>query len=365
MFKDPSTAFLIALAFFCIFVALTCGSDDSSSTGDDDSPSSDTGETGDDDNDADDDDSAFEPAFDITFFVLSDTHSNPNPDIDQTAAVRAVNMVAAEGQWPGTIEGESTGFMDGPVGDPLGVVFTGDITGSGDASAGASDLKTFKDFYGGQGDVTIEYPAYLGLGNHDVDRDDLFAETYRKRMWEYVEQNHKEPGSTVPVTDFDVASRAYSWDWEGVHLLQTHKVATDTQHGQALALEWLADDLYEEGNGDEPIVLFQHFGFDAFGQQDRWWTNQDRKALFSELGGYNVVAIFAGHSHAARNYQWNGIDVVQVNNIKAEIGEGNNDGSGSFAIVRMTDTRFQMMTCRWLNEDGDYELIAPFLVKDY
>jgi hypothetical protein len=50
---------------------------------------------------------------------------------------------------------------------------------------------------------------------------------------------------------------------------------------------------------------------------------------------------------------------LQVNNAKAEINTGNNDGNGSFAIVRVTDKQFDMVTCRWTDDQGGYELIGP------
>ena len=52
--------------------------------------------------------------------------------------------------------------------------------------------------------------------------------------------------------------------------------------------------------------------------------------------------------------------VFQVNNAKAEINTGNNDGNGSFAIVRVTDQKLEVVTCRWLDDTGRYELIGPW-----
>jgi cytolysin (calcineurin-like family phosphatase) len=98
---------------------------------------------------------------------------------------------------------------------------------------------------------------------------------------------------------------------------------------------------------------------DAFGTEDRWWTAPMRTAYRNALGNRNVVGIFAGHSHGAFQYDWEGLHVMQVNNAKAEISTGNKDGNGSFAIARVTDGQFSMMTCRWLNDQGSYELIGP------
>jgi cytolysin (calcineurin-like family phosphatase) len=99
---------------------------------------------------------------------------------------------------------------------------------------------------------------------------------------------------------------------------------------------------------------------DAFGTQDRWWTAAQRTAYRNALGNRNIAGIFVGHSHAAFHYTWEGLRVFHVNNAKAENGTGNNDGNGSFAIVRITDTRLDVVTCRWLDDQGRYELVEPF-----
>jgi hypothetical protein len=59
-------------------------------------------------------------------------------------------------------------------------------------------------------------------------------------------------------------------------------------------------------------------------------------------------------------YEWEGLRVFQSNNAKAEIGTGNTDGKGAFAIVRITEDRLDVVTCRWIDDAGHYELIAPY-----
>jgi cytolysin (calcineurin-like family phosphatase) len=164
----------------------------------------------------------------------------------------------------------------------------------------------------------------------------------------------------VPVTRFDTASHAYSFDFDGVHLVQVHRFAGDTQYGLASGLPFLEQDLKLGASDGRPVLLFHHYGMDAFGTQDRWWTQAERDAYRSTLADYHVSAIFVGHSHAAFNYTWEGLRVFQVNNAKAEIGTGNNDGNGSFAIVRLVGAQLDVVTCRWLDSAGHYELIAPF-----
>lgn len=80
--------------------------------------------------------------------------------------------------------------------------------------------------------------------------------------------------------------------------------------------------------------------------------------LAGVLDGYEVAAILAGHTHFAMTYQWKGMDVIQANNAKAEIDQGNEDGNGSFAVMRIGDFGIWMVTCRWLDGDGNFEMVA-------
>jgi cytolysin (calcineurin-like family phosphatase) len=99
---------------------------------------------------------------------------------------------------------------------------------------------------------------------------------------------------------------------------------------------------------------------DAFGTNGQWWSVADRFNYRSLLTGYHVTAVMTGHTHFAFGYTWDGLTVLQVNNAKAEINAGNNDGNGSFAIVRVTDEQFDVVTARWTDDQGGFELVAPY-----
>jgi cytolysin (calcineurin-like family phosphatase) len=308
-------------------------------------------------------DAAPPPApLDVTFYVVSDTHADPPQDsYDLRAISRAINAVSQGSSWPATIGGQVTGFAGGPIAPARGVVFLGDITGWGTAP---SEIQTFRRYFekGASGDA-INFPAYVGLGNHDVDSADRppdLAAAYRAMYWQYVDDRHKATNAPVKVTRFDAASHNYSWDWDGVHLFQAHRFAGDDEFGLKNSISFLADDLADHASDGRPVFLFHHYGMDAFGTQDRWWTQGERDAYRNTLAGYRVPIIFVGHSHAAFQYDWEGHHVVHVNNAKAENGTGNNDGNGSFAIVRVTDGHVDVVTCRWLDDQGHFELIAPF-----
>ncbi len=299
---------------------------------------------------------------DVTFYVVSDTHADPPQDsYDLRAISRAINAVSQGGQWPSKIGGADTGFAGGAIAAPRGVVFTGDITGWGTAP---SEIATFRRYFeaGNSGD-SISFPSYVGLGNHDLDsadRDAGTAAAYRSQYWAYVDQRHKGSNAPVQADSFDAASHAYSWDFDDVHFVQTHRFPGDTNYGLTSNLEFLENDLAARASDGRPVFVFHHYGMDAFGTEDRWWTASDREKYRNALGNYNVVSIFVGHSHAAFQYDWEGRHVIHVNNAKAENGTGNKDGNGSFAIARITDHRFDVVTCRWVDDQGHYELVAPF-----
>jgi cytolysin (calcineurin-like family phosphatase) len=302
------------------------------------------------------------PPTDVTFFVVADTHADPPVDsYDLRAMARAVNAVGRGGSWPGSINGHATGFLGGAIAEPRGVVLVGDITGWGTAP---TEIQTFRHYFeAGNSNDAIRYPAYVGLGNHDVDdadRPPALGEAYRQMYWAYVDGRHKGASAPVRTTSFDAGSHSYSWDWDRVHLVQTHRCPGDVGYGLPSDLGFLQSDLAAHAADGRPVFVFHHYGMDAFGTQDRWWTAAQRAAYRAVLRGYHVASIITGHTHFAMQYDWESLHVFQVNNAKAENGTGNNDGNGSFAIVRITDDHLDIVTCRWTDDQGHYELIEPF-----
>jgi len=298
---------------------------------------------------------------DVTFYVVADTHADPPESYDLRAMARTIDAVARSGTWPTSIGGAATSFRGGRIAPPEGVVLVGDITGWGTAPL---EIPTFRRYFerGATAD-SIGYRAYVGLGNHDVDdadRPPALAAEYRAMFWAHVDARHKGPSAPVPVARFDAASHAYAWDVGGVHFVQTHRFPGDRGHGLASSLPFVRDDLAASARDGRPVFLFHHYGMDGFGREDRWWTDADRRAYRDALRGSHVAGIFVGHSHAAMQYTWEGLRVFHANNAKAEITTGNRDGNGSFAIVRITDDRLDVVTCRWLDDTGRFELIAPF-----
>ncbi len=80
------------------------------------------------------------------------------------------------------------------------------------------------------------------------------------------------------------------------------------------SLGWLASDLKQHASDGRAVVVFHHYGMDAFGTDGQWWSAADRFNYRSLLTGYHVSAVMTGHTHYAFGYGWDGLSVLQVTN---------------------------------------------------
>jgi cytolysin (calcineurin-like family phosphatase) len=329
------------------------------------------------------------PATDVTFLVINDIHAcrigeglspgcadEGKTDENLLRHIRALNGITS-GRWPETIDGKPTGLRSAgePIAVPLGVVACGDLTDDGGGQtaerAEGMQLKQFSQRYQeGSGDDRIHYPVYVGLGNHDLDQDgrppDL--DWYRDELRDYVRLNHKPSvffKAPLPADNYNEASDSYSWNWQGLHLVQMQRFAGDTRKGASGALDWLAADLKSFTGDGRPVVLFQHYGwdhfsterwdpvaktFDADGSGDpHWWSDKERQAFTLTLQGYNIAAIFHGHEHdAPMIYAADGFDVVKATAAY----------KGGFALVRITNGFMDVVLGETSGDDGSVAFLA-------
>ncbi len=236
-----------------------------------------------------------------------------------------------------------------------------------------SQLRQFSQRYQqGQGPDRVHYPVYCGLGNHDLDQDGPppHIDWYRRELRDYVEMNHRSSvffKPLVPVTNYDPITDNYSWDWGWLHLVQTHKFAGDTSKGAIDSLPWLKADLATYAADGRPVVLFQHFGWDAFSTErwdpvertfddtgdgaPHWWSEVQREALYAAIEDYNVVAIFHGHQHeSALVYRWKSIDLLKP---KAAY-------MGGLAIARITDKLMDVLLADVVSDSGELDFTHAF-----
>lgn len=328
---------------------------------------------------------------DATFLFVADVHAcrtangvsmacqkQGKTDANLLRHVAALNGLA-DRQWPAEIGGIATGLRSAGnrIGTPLGVVIGGDMTDDGGGqltqpSEGTQLLQFSQRYQQGEGPDRVHFPVYAGLGNHDLDQNGppQHVDWYRREMRDYIEVNHR-PGvffkPPVPANDYDVDSDCYSWDWGGLHLVQTHRFAGDIGHGAASGLPWLKRNLATFASDGRPVVLFQHYGWDAFSTErwdpakstfddegagpPHWWSEADRQALLETLHGTNVVGIFHGHQHETPMiYRRAGLDIFKP---KAAF-------MGGFALARITSSAMDVVLGEAVGEHGEVVFTNAF-----
>ncbi|MET3522832.1 metallophosphoesterase [Mesorhizobium abyssinicae] len=328
---------------------------------------------------------------DATFLFIADIHAcrmasglSPNclqegkTDAALLRSVAALNGIADK-QWPAEIGGVATGLRSAGsrIGTPLGLVTGGDITDDGggqvtEPSEGTQLLQFSQRYQQGIGPDRVHMPVYVGLGNHDLDQNGSppHVDWYRRELRDYVEVNHRAGvffKPPVPTTDYDVDTDCYSWDWGGLHLVQTHRFAGDTGHGALSSLPWLKQDLATYAGDGRPVILFQHYGWDIFSTErwdpakrtyddggtgaPHWWGEADRQALLAALKGYNVIAIFHGHQHEVPMiYRRDGLDLFKP---KAAY-------MGGFALARVTGDSLDVVLGEAVGDHGEIVFTNAF-----
>lgn len=331
------------------------------------------------------------PPVNATFLFVADVHAcrmasglSPNCQQEGKTDAALLRSVAAlngigEKDWPAEINGIATGLRSGGsrIGTPLGLVVGGDMTDDGGGqvtqpSEGTQLLQFSQRYQQGVGPDRVYVPVYVGLGNHDLDQNGPpnHVDWYRREMRDYVEVNHRAGvffKPPVPVTDYDVDTDCYSWDWGGLHLVQTHRFAGDTGHGAVSGLPWLKQDLAAHAADGRPVILFQHYGWDVFSIErwdaakgtfdddgpgaPHWWSEADRQALLAALKGYNVIGIFHGHQHETPMiYRSDGLDLFKP---KAAY-------MGGFALVRVTSDSMDIVLGEAVGDHGEVAFTNAF-----
>ncbi len=331
------------------------------------------------------------PAIDATFLFASDIHAcrmsrglSPNcqqegkTDANLLRHIAALNSITRR-TWPAAINGEATGLAGAGrrIATPLGLVIGGDMTDDGGGQIAmpseGTQLQQFSHRYQqGVGPERVHFPVYTGLGNHDLDQDGPppHVDWYRRELRDYVELNHRPSvffKPPVPATDYDVETDSYSWDWGGLHLVQMHRFAGDTNKGALDNLPWLKQDLADNAGDGRPVIVFQHYGWDTFSIErwdpaastfddhgsgpPHWWSDAQRQAMVSALSSYNVIGVFHGHQHEiAMIYARDGLDLFKP---KAAY-------LGGFALVRVTESAMDVALGEAIDATGDVKFTDAF-----
>jgi cytolysin (calcineurin-like family phosphatase) len=331
------------------------------------------------------------PKIDATFVFTNDVHacrmaSGLSPNCEQegkTDANLLRHIAALNGlpgrKWPSKVGGKPSGLAGAgrKIAAPLGVIVGGDMTDDGGGqvtapSEGTQLLQFSHRYQQGMGPDRVHFPVYAGLGNHDLDQDGppQHVDWYRREMRDYIEINHRPSvifKPPVPATNYDLDSDNYSWNWGGLHLIQTHRFAGDTAKGAVSSLPWLKNDLATYAGDGRPVIIFQHYGWDPFSiekwdpatqhfddegpGQPHWWSEADRQALLAVLSGYNVVGVFHGHQHeTAMIYHRDGLDIFKP---KAAF-------MGGFGLVRVTDRYMDVVLGEAVGNEGEVTFTDAF-----
>lgn len=271
-------------------------------------------------------------ARDITFFLTSDTHYGLDPAVDDADG----KTVEAMNRLPGTAYPKEIG---GAVGAPRGVAVLGDLVNNADGPDGPAQWRRFTADFGAVGEGRLHYPVYELPGNHDGGDNGVV----RRGI---LERDARRPGlaGTAP------NGISYSWDWGDVHLVSLGLFAGSegkpvvspwgrrfegTWRLPGHSLEFLKEDLARNvGRSGRPVVLLQHYGFDVWGMG--WWSENERRALAEAVKGYNVIAIFWGHSHAVMRVDLDGLPTFCVGSAQAD------PLPGSFLVVRIGKKRMDV-----------------------
>lgn len=287
---------------------------------------------------------------DITLIMASDLHFDSAPETDQFYHILTMNKLPHTYVWakdaPKSFVGETLTKVDGVV-----------ISGDTFDNPCPESIKAYKRRYEiGTGEKQIHYNVYPGFGNHDVhpgqkgDVDNLSGRAYSLK---FLDSTLQAKLSKKEILNIHPSSRAYSWNIGDVHFVQMHTYAGDTTYCES-NMKWLKEDLKKYASKGNPVVVVQHYGFDDWAA--KWWPEKVRSQLFDLLDQYNLAGFFVGHTHEASVQTYKGHNIYQINNAWPD-----EDGNGSFAVLKIKGNDVGIATCRWIDDKGNYEIIAPKL----
>lgn len=289
---------------------------------------------------------------DVTVAVLGDLHFDLPPETDQYYHVRALNNLEGKFSIPAEfVNGVSTGTVE----KLDGVIVAGDMFDK--PYSNVHELYKQR-YFQGPGDKQIHYPVFPGYGNHDIDpisQDSIKNLEGRAANLELLDSLLNDKLKKGEILNLHPGSRSYSWNIGDVHFVQAHRYSGDNAYGDA-NWEWLEADLKKYASAGNPIVYIQHYGFDEWAI--KWWSEADRERLFDLFSKYNLAAFLVGHTHEASIQEYRGYKIYQVNNAWPD-----EDGNGSFAVVRLKGNNVAIATCRWTDDKGNYEIVGPYYEK--
>jgi hypothetical protein len=258
------------------------------------------------------------PAKPVAFFVVGDTHYFADKasaaKLDPRSAGANGRLIDVLNRLPGSAIPKGSG--GGTVLAPEGLLHAGDCIDSGDkphAKMQETEWAAFADGFGLTGnDGKLKFPTCEVHGNHDSPRGDGLA------VKKIAERNKRRPG----VANLSENGLHYSWDWGGVHFLalgivvgEVKSVARKRRYAPLGSLDFLLSDLKKKvGTSGKPVVILHHVDMIRYAAPaaddktatSKEWDPADVKGYHDALKGYNVAAVFYGHTHARNVFRWDG-----------------------------------------------------------
>lgn len=287
---------------------------------------------------------------DVTFIIAGDLHFDLLPETDQYYHVLAMNKLPGKFTFP---QEAAFGIADEKVMKVDGVAIAGDIF---DKAIPEAHALYYERYEKGEGEKSLHYPVYPGFGNHDMDptsSDSLKNLADRSFNLHYLDSALQAKLKKKEILNLHPSSRSYSWNVEDVHFVQAQRFSGDTAYGES-NFDWLADDLKLYASAGNPVVYIQHYGVDEWAI--KWWPQAARNRLFDLLDSYNIAAFFVGHTHSSTLQHYRGYPIYQVNNAWPD-----EDGNGSFAILRLKGETVSVTSCRWTDGEGNVEGVGPYI----
>jgi len=234
----------------------------------------------------------------LTFFATSDSHYEAIEKLERNdrnrITIERMNALSGE-SWPDSLGG-------GRIGKPRGVLALGDLIDDGDKN-GQTDIEwmKFEEHFGLDGtDGLLKFPVFEGWGNHDGPPENYIKQ--RVSVQRQIRLRNQARMDKKLIDRLSTNGLHYSWDWNGIHFIQTNLYPADKQnskvkyslpwHDPQDALAFVKEDLAKSvGDSRRPVIIMSHCGFDT-----DWWVLEDWVAFYEAVEPYNLLAYFHGHS---------------------------------------------------------------------
>lgn len=271
-----------------------------------------------------------EPALDLAFFLVGDTHflaDKADPDkLDPRSADTNRRLIDQLNRLPGTKIPDGAG--GGTVATPRGLIHAGDLIDTGDKTGAANERMQRREWaayaeeFGLTGkDGRLKLPVYEVHGNHDSPPGDGLV------VKKIVERNKTRPG----LVNVSKNGLHYSWDWGPVHFVNlgivvgsVKEVTRKRRYNPLDSLAFLVSDLADKvGKSGRPVVLTHHVDVARYSTppdpegpaSNKEWDPCDVRGYHEALANYNVIAILYGHTHARNLFRWDGTTKKAVRGI--------------------------------------------------